>query len=178
MIQRIQTIYLALAIVLCTACLCLPIGTFTYPETGEPVATLYNLWIHLPSQIGDSLGQAPVAASDAAPILAKEAEGHHLFTPWALFAVLLLTTAGLAFCIFLFKFRLVQARLAMLCGILLIGWNCVYASFAFILPHDMNTAFRPTPWAAFPAIAAILAFLAFRAILKDEALVRSLDRLR
>ncbi len=178
MIQRIQTVYLLLAVVFCTACLCLPIGSFTHPETGESMATLYNLWIHLPSQIGDTLHEAPMATTDATPVLAADAEGHHLFTPWALFAVLLLATAGMAFAIFIYKFRLVQARLVMFCSILVMGWYAVYAAFAFILPHDLGTDFRPTPWAAFPAIAMILAFLAFRAILKDEALVRSLDRLR
>lgn len=177
MIQRIQTVYLALAVVLCTACLCLPIGLFVHPETGEPLAFLYNLWIHLPSQIGDTLSQTHEAASGTL-VLAQDAAGHHLFTPWALFAILLLSTAGLAFSIFIYKFRLVQARLVMLCAILIIGWTAVYAAFAFMLPKDLGTGFRPTPWAAFPVIACILAFMAFRAILRDEALVRSLDRLR
>ena len=38
--------------------------------------------------------------------------------------------------------------------------------------------FRPTVWAALPIVAVILGYLAFRAILRDELLVRSLDRLR
>jgi hypothetical protein len=178
MIQRIQTIYLLVAVAALTACLCLPIGQFVAPKTGEPMATLYNLWIHLPSQIGDTLGAAAVSPEDAEPMLASEAAGHHLFTPWALFAVLLIATAGMAFSIFIFKQRLVQSRLVMLCMILIIGWYAVYTAFAFILPHDMNLDFRPTVWAALPAIALICGYLAFRAILKDEMLVRSLDRLR
>ena len=38
--------------------------------------------------------------------------------------------------------------------------------------------FRPQVWASIPAINAILLYLAFRGILRDEMLVRSLDRLR
>jgi hypothetical protein len=38
--------------------------------------------------------------------------------------------------------------------------------------------YRPQLWASIPAINAILLYLAFRAILHDELLVRSLDRLR
>ena len=42
MIQRIQTIYLALAVALCTACLCLPIGRFVN-EQGVPTQyTVYD----------------------------------------------------------------------------------------------------------------------------------------
>ena len=83
MIQRIQTIYLALAVALCTACLCLPIGRFVN-EQGDLVGTLYNLWVHHPSQLGDTLQVAD------APVLASEAAGTHSFAPWALFALLLL----------------------------------------------------------------------------------------
>ncbi|MCR4993788.1 MAG: DUF4293 domain-containing protein [Bacteroidales bacterium] len=171
MIQRIQTLYLALAVALCTACLCLPLGTFVN-DGGELTGTLYNLWVHLPSQVGDTL-QVPDA-----PLLAREAAGSHSFTPWALFALLLLATVGMAFSIFIYRTRLVQSRLVMLCCILLVGWYAVYGCFAYLLSTRYEAAFTPEVWAAFPAVACILAYLAFRGILKDEALVRSLDRLR
>ena len=44
MIQRIQTLYLLAACILCVAALCLPLAHFSTAE-GEPVATLYNLWM-------------------------------------------------------------------------------------------------------------------------------------
>lgn len=150
MLQRIQTVYLLAATALCFACLCLPIGLFSNADTAELQGTMYNLWVSL------------------------EPEHQHVFTPWALFALLVLDTLGLATSIFLYKFRPLQARLAMLCCILLIGWYVVYALIVF----NYDAAFRPTPWAAFPAIAAIMGYLAFRGIIRDEALVRSLDRLR
>ena len=171
MIQRIQTLYLILAVALCTACLCLPIGNFINDQ-GDLVGTLYNLWLHQPSQLGDTLHVAD------APVLASEAAGTHSFTPWALFAILLLTASGLAFSIFIYKTRLVQSRLVMLCCILLVGWYIVYGVFGYLLGQPLDSSFQLTPWAAFPLVACILSYLAFRAILKDEALVRSLDRLR
>lgn len=175
MIQRIQSVYLAIAAILCIACLCLPIGQFIDPS-GEVCGTLYNLWIHLPSPIGSTL--TTMSGAETAPILAADAAGTHIFTPWALFALLVLTTSGLIFCIFLYKQRLVQSRLALLCSVLLLGWYLLYAAFAYLIPHDTDATFQLTPWAAFPGIACILSYLAFRAILKDEMLVRSLDRLR
>jgi len=173
MIQRIQTVYLALAAILCIACLCLPVARFT-DQVGEECATMYNLWIHVPAPIGATI---TTMASDT-PVLAAEAEGDHVFTPWALFALLVLTTTAEILCIFFYRQRLAQSRLALLCSILLIGWYVLYCAFAIVIPGDTGTHFLPTPWAAFPAIACILCYLAFRAILKDEMLVRSLDRLR
>jgi len=66
----------------------------------------------------------------------------------------------------------------MLCCILLIAWYGVYTAFALMLGARFAADFQLTPWAAFPALACIFSYLAFRAILKDEMLVRSLDRLR
>lgn len=177
MIQRIQTIYLAVAALLCVACLCLPVGQFVNTD-GEATATFYNLWVHVPyaGPMGSTIQTA--TDGDAALVLAQEAAGQHVFTPWALFALLVLVATGLVFDIFLWRTRLVQSRLAMLCCILLVGWYAVYVVFAFMLKDNYGGDFSPTPWAAFPAVACILAYLAFRAILKDEALVRSLDRLR
>ncbi|MBQ8937170.1 MAG: DUF4293 family protein, partial [Bacteroidaceae bacterium] len=47
MIQRIQTLYLLAAAVLCIVCLCLPIGRLVDPQ-GEVIGTVYNLWVHVP----------------------------------------------------------------------------------------------------------------------------------
>ncbi|MBP5770099.1 MAG: DUF4293 domain-containing protein [Bacteroidaceae bacterium] len=176
MIQRIQSVYLVVAALLCIACLCLPIGQFT-DASGDTISTLYNLWVHIPyaGPVGSTITTAPV---DGEPVLAEVAAGQHLFTPWALFALLVIIATGLLFSIFLYRTRLVQSRLAMLCCILLIGWYAAYVAFSFMLEARFNADFSPTPWAAFPAIACIFSYLAFRAIVKDEALVRSLDRLR
>lgn len=101
-------------------------------------------------------------------------DGH----PWALI-VLTGLSALLEFVgIFLFRRRALQMRLCTFCILLLIGWYAVYAAFAYLFGDGLVGDYRPAPWAAIPAINAILLYLAFRGILKDELLVRSLDRLR
>ena len=163
--QRIQTIWLVLAVTACIVCLCLPVGLFINAQ-GETVGTLYNLWVHIP---------APTLLTEG-PELA--AEGTHLFTPWALFALLVLSSTLLTLDIFFFRQRLVQSRLALFCALLLAAWYAVYGLFIWMLSTQFDSGFRPTPWAAFPALSCIMSYLAFRFILKDEMLVRSLDRLR
>ena len=154
MLQRIQTVYLLLATVLCFACLCLPIGIFAAKDTAEPVAVLYNLWVSImPNH-------------------------EHVYAPWALFVMLVIITTGMSTGIMLYKHRPVQGRLTMLCCLLLIGWNIVYGVFIYSFCQSLDASFMPTPWASFPAVSAILGYLAFRGIIHDEALVRSLDRLR
>ena len=44
MIQRIQTLYLLAAMMLCIGCLCTPIAHFMVSESGEMV-DMYNLWL-------------------------------------------------------------------------------------------------------------------------------------
>ena len=163
--QRLQTLWLVLAALACVACLCLPVGIFA-DERGETVGTLYNLWVHIP---------APTLLSEG-PQLATE--GTHQFTPWALFAILVLTASLQCLDICLFKHRLVQSRLALFCALLLVAWYAVYGLFIWMLGARYDASFQPPPWAAFPAISCIFSYLAFRLILKDEMLVRSLDRLR
>ena len=55
-----------------------------------------------------------------------------------------------------------------------------YTFFSFYLSEAFQSAvsFKVTVWASLPFVSLILLYLAFRGILKDEKLVRSLDRLR
>ena len=163
--QRIQTVWLALAALACIACLCLPVGKFVDGQ-GELAGTMYNLWVHVP---------APTLLLEG-PQLANE--GTHLFTPWALFVLLVLTASLLLMDIALYKHRLAQSRLALFGALLLVGWYALYALFVWMLCSRFDASFSPTPWAALPAIGCVLAYLAFQRILKDDMLVRSLDRLR
>lgn len=152
MIQRIQSLYLLLAFVLCVVCLSMSIGRFSTQE-GEAVANMYNLWLIL------------------------EGGGYSLY-PWALFAILLITSTLSFLSIFLFSRRALQMRVVTFCIILLVGWYVAYAAFAYLLSTDYAAVFRPNWSAALPAVGIILHYLAFRGIMRDEMLVRSLDRLR
>jgi hypothetical protein len=72
------------------------------------------------------------------------------------------------------KSRTLQMRLSNLAALLLLGLQIWMAVSYF--PADPRPALNMT--AIFPIVAAILDFLAARAILKDELLVRSASRLR
>lgn len=100
---------------------------------------------------------------------------HH---PWALTAIMGVTGVLEFLAIFLFRQRALQMRVCTFCIILLVGWYAVLVAFAYLLGEGLVGEFRPRPWAAIPAINAILLYLAYRGILHDEMLVRSLDRLR
>lgn len=152
MIQRIQTVYLMLAFALCIICMCVSIGHF-YTTDGEHVGDLYNLWVHL-------------------------ADGHRSLKPWALFVLLLIPSTLIFLSIFMFRRRAIQMRMCVFNMILLVGWYICYGVFAYILGGVLESVFRPSPMAAIPFACIVLLYLAFRGILKDEMLVRSLDRLR
>lgn len=102
------------------------------------------------------------------------AENH----PWALATIMGISGLLEFFGIFLFRRRALQMRLCTFCIILLLGWYAALVAFAYIQGDGLVGEYRPRPWAAIPAINAILLYLAFRGILRDEMLVRSLDRLR
>lgn len=150
MIQRIQTIYLFLVVVLGTLlCFFSPIQ-FLMPD-GVEYVTL-SVWEKWPMAV----------ISIAIPLLA-------------------LVT------IFLFKHRLLQARLNIMNVILCIGYYALVALYvAFVIKgyEPLNgqilagAEWYLNVWAAFPLVNIILLMMATRRILKDEALVRAADRLR
>jgi hypothetical protein len=79
--------------------------------------------------------------------------------------------------IFLYKHRRRQLRLCILNGVALLGYQAFTLLSVFLLAQQA-TAIQHKIAIVFPAIAAVLTFLAMRSIARDEALVRSLDRLR
>ncbi len=151
--QRKQTIFLALAVILTVVCLSMQIGAFE--AAGIKVAKVFNLWYTDPL-------------------------GNHHFDVWPLFAILL-PTAGLgAYTIFIYHNRKVQALFCALNALLIVGW---YACF-FVVSQTVGdkswdaVSFQPSWPVVLPAVALILYMMARRAILSDEKLVRSLDRIR
>lgn len=146
-----------LSIVCLVLCLCNPVGHFDLQDATSD--TLYNLWV------------------------SQQREGgiHHIIMPWpVLFILLVLVASLLSINIFLFRKRALQMRILNFGLILLIFYYIVGAVFVYVALRGDSPCigFRPTVWAAFPMVAVILGYLGFRSILKDELLVRSLDRLR
>lgn len=153
MIQRKQTLFLLLAVILTIVCLCLPLGSFAdAADLGRGTSTLYNLWITVPG-------------------------GGHIYHAWVLFAILLLTCPITAVAIFTYHNRMVQSRLCMFNMLLILGWYVVFAVFALNLKETLGQ-FSLSFTSVFPAVAVILYFLARKAILADEALVKAADRIR
>lgn len=151
MIQRIQTVYLLLITALSVAGLCTSQGYFW--QNGGGLVDMYNLWL-------------------------VQEGGAHDYTPWALFALLLLVAVLSFGAVFLFRRRMLQVRLILFSGLLLVGYYIAFGAFVYVLGGKMDSHFTVRWTAALPAVALILDYLAFRAVMRDEMIVRSLDRLR
>ena len=150
MIQRKQTVFLFLALLVTIACLCLPVGSFE-PEGMGTENQLMNLWL-------------------------SDADGGKNFNVWALFAILLVTCPMDLFAIFDYHNRRRQARFCMFSMLMIAGWYIVYGVFSRVLMTGFT--FHVAFAACLPLVAFILLWLARHAILADEALVRAADRIR
>ena len=150
MIQRIQTLYLLAVVALGLALIWLPVVQLVTPEEAETL----QVWEL------SALGGAPLQGL------------------WGL----LLTTALiplLAFIdIFLYKKRILQARLNIFLVMLCLGYYGVLALYIWLAMLSMNVEWHILPYASFPLICLVLTLMATRRILKDEALVRAADRIR
>lgn len=151
MIQRIQTVYLALAVILLVLCCCMPLATFEPAGMGKP-SVMYSL----------------VIISGAGEITS--------FLPAALFVVVVFAELVSVFAIMGYRNRRRQMRLCRLAVILELLWLAGYAGEFF----SVGDGFTPRVClaASFPIIAIILTVMARIAIRKDDNLVRSADRLR
>ncbi|WP_346854143.1 DUF4293 domain-containing protein [uncultured Draconibacterium sp.] len=78
--------------------------------------------------------------------------------------------------IFLYKKRILQMRVLGFTMILLLGLLGMFFYFTYASFEEVKVAFKVA--VALPVVCVILDWLAIRAIGKDEALVRSLDRIR
>ena len=150
MIQRKQTIFLFLALIVTLACLCLPIGSFE-PQGMGADNQLMNLCL-------------------------TDANGGRNFNVWALFAIRLVTCPIDLFAIFDYHNRKRQARFCLFSMLMIIGWYVVYGVFSQVLMTGFT--FHIEFAACLPLVAFILLWLARHAILADEALVRAADRIR
>lgn len=161
MIQRIQTVYLLLAVILCFASLFMPVAK--YFVDGQAVA-----------QFGNFL----FTVADGTKGVAGD-------VVWPLGTLLILTMLIDMLAIMLFHFRMRQLRLVIFSTLLMVGYVVLYAFYAWLFQQKLLAAdgmeradFHLPLAAVFPVTCIILHVLAIRGIRRDEALVRSLDRLR
>ena len=78
--------------------------------------------------------------------------------------------------IFLYKKRILQIRILVFTMILMLGLTGLFFYFVYSGFDDVQIDFKIS--VVFPVVAFILDYLAIRAIGKDEALIRSLNRIR
>jgi len=112
--------------------------------------------------------------------LIEAGESPQLIIPaWALSILTILATCVSLITIFLFKKRMVQIRLCSLNLGLLLGLSGMIFYMGKTASNELGAselAFKVA--LVLPLIAMVFVYLAMRAIGKDEALVRSMDRIR
>lgn len=102
-----------------------------------------------------------------------------IYPTWGLFALSAIVALVALVTIFLFKKRMLQIRLCVFNAILMLGIYGMFGFFIWNLKGQMDNVVVSLKFAlAFPLVSLILDYLAIRNIGADEALVRSLNRLR
>jgi hypothetical protein len=156
MLQRIQTLYLLIVVI------------------------AMSLTLFLPSMKAISPDQIDYALSTLRGFYPIQQGGFHLsgVTMWLTITNIVILLIAI-FTIFMYKWRIIQIRFNIFNMVLLIGYYAIFFFTRYVIlqqnPMDSTTFSWPI---ILPLISAILTYLALRAIAKDEALVRSLDRLR
>ena len=155
MIQRIQTVYLILVVMLCMSGLFFPLITFI--EGAAPVASMTN-WVFILDGKVDT------------------------FAPCALGVLMMLVILLSLMAIFLFHYRMRQIRLLVFTTILLVGYIGMEALGAWRFGEQLGgfslSSIHINITAIFPVLSVIFNCIAIHRIRRDEALVRSLDRIR
>lgn len=152
MIQRIQSVYLLVVTVLLVVAMCLPAGRFIAADGVNTLAFK--------------------------PLGVTLADGGFQST-WGLFGLLLLSAIVAFGTIFLFRNRMLQVRMTIFNSVLLIGYYVVFGVFWYVLKGRLDVTGFQVGWAlCLPAVCIILNYLAFRAIYRDEVMVKAADRLR
>lgn len=155
MIQRIQTVYLFLAVVCCIACLILPIGQLL-SDGMLPPQQMYNAWIVNQTYAAEHINNGLLLL---------------------LFILLVLTAAISLLSIFGYRNRKRQAKMCSIGMVMLVLWHVALCVLVFTqVPESLH--FSPKPGASLPVVALVFLLLARKGILKDEKLVRAADRIR
>ncbi len=155
MIQRIQTLYLFLALVMMVLLLVFPIAELM----GED----------------NQLFQFRISG-----IYEQSGTGSALYMlSWPLLILMLIILFIYLAAIFLFKRRRLQMRLCIYNILLLAGMTgLMYYYLSFTFKETVAEEYSYKLPFVIPLIAIIITYLAFRAIRRDEILIRSIDRIR
>ena len=98
---------------------------------------------------------------------------------WGLFVIGLMSSIAALITIFLYKNRILQIRLSIFNIVLMIGFYLYFGFIMYRVYPVENLEFSKVGFGAImPIVSIILTILAIRKIGADEALIRSLNRLR
>jgi hypothetical protein len=156
MIQRIQSVYLLLIVILAGLTIAMP------------AASLINVKSNLLYLI-DIRGISLVQPTGEAVF---QSSASMLTTFAAVFGTISAIT------LFSYKKRLKQIRLLVLNFLFMVGYYIALAIYVWMACKDLNAEWHLRFTAILPLISMILNYLAIGAIGKDEKLVKSLDRIR
>ncbi len=166
MIQRRQTIYLLLIVILGTILFFIPVIQFTSPvESG--IQRMFELGA---TGLEELTEEYSYAAQDLSLVTLKGV--------WGLSAATLLIPIVALVIIFLYRKRLVQAAACILEACLCLGYYGVLLIYVWFGKHNVAREWDLLFGSCIPLICLVLTLMAVRGILKDEALVRAADRLR
>lgn len=151
MIQRIQTLYFVIVIAL--NALILATGFMNLDgETGSLLMSAYNL---------------------------KDLQGNVLQKSMPLATLFHISIIVVAVAVFMFKKRMLQIRISIFSIVLFLASYGLIFYYFNKYSRELGASFgSPGIGLIIPLINAILLYMALRAIGKDEALVRSIDRIR
>jgi len=154
MIQRIQTAYLLIVAIIIGLFYFFPFASFLL----EQDMSSYSLSLEgLISNVGEHRTLFKIT-----PLI------------FLLSAIILITLIT----IFLYKRRMLQIKLSILNVVLLVGLQGLLFYYTSVSSHQLGSKTNYSILFVLPVVSVILTYLAIRRIAKDEALVRSSDRLR
>lgn len=152
MIQRKQTLFLLLTVVVSLVCIWLPVGVYV-PQSLNVDSTMYNMWI-------------------------LKGDGNTDFSTFPLIILQLMGMLISIFTIFMYNKRKLQIKL---CNVGMIVYIIWYAAYALLITQDLlgdNVKFHVSFAAVLPLVCIVLLFMARKGVKDDEALLRAAERLR
>lgn len=152
--QRIQTVYLVLAVIACAVCLCLPVADIV-PQQMAANDTAFNLWM-------------------------QKADGTIEYPDCNIVGFILLCAVCSEGVITIFQYKNRKKQVDFCTGAIAMTllWIVGFILYSFAGLSGIDGEVQPRFAACLPLLAMILFILARKAILKDEALVKAADRIR
>jgi len=157
MLQRIQTVYLLLIVVLSILTLFMPVANLI--NKADLQSLIYSV-------------------NYKGVFLENNGVSTFISSVWGLTAIAAIVPIVSIVTIFLYKNRKLQVRLSFFNMVLMAGYYALLTIYLWFACLNLNTDWSLKIYTAFPLVNIILNTLAIRAIAKDEALVKSLNRLR